>query len=142
METTTTLSIMERVLLLRRVPLLADLSPADLQRVAAIAVENDFTDGEAMCEQGEVGNEMYLIVSGEVRIVVEPEKEIARRMAGDVVGEMSLISGEVRMASVLAIGDVRTLCLDRMNFESLLRERPEVSLAVMRELCNRLKERT
>jgi CRP-like cAMP-binding protein len=145
METLTTLSTMERVLLLRCVPLLVDLSPADLQRVAAIAVEKDFIDGEIICEQGEAGDEMYLIVAGEVQIMVnsggQPEKEIARRAAGNVVGEMSLISGDTRMASVVSVGEVRTLCIDRLNFESLLRERPEVSLAVMRELCKRLKER-
>jgi len=128
------------------VPLLDGLSPSDLQRVAAIADEQDFMDGEMLCEQGEAGNEMYVIVAGEVRVVVnnegQPEKEIARRSIGDVVGEMSLISGEVRMASVIAVSDVRTLCLDRTNFESLLRERPEVSLAVMRELCDRLRELT
>ena len=144
METLTTLSMMERVLLMRRVPLLADLSPADLQRVATIATEDDFVDGEVICEQGEAGNEMYVIVSGEVRIVVnnggQSEKEIARRTAGDVVGEMSLISGDTRIASVIAVSDVRALCLDRLSFESLLRERPEVCLAVMRELCDRLKQ--
>jgi HEAT repeat protein len=146
METLTTLSTMERILLLRRVPLLIDLSPVDLQRVAAITTEQDFVEGELICEQGEVGNEMYVIISGEVRVVVnnngQPEKEIARRVAGNVVGEMSLISGDLRIASVVAASDVRTLCLDRSSFESLLRERPEVSLAVMRELCNRLRERT
>ncbi len=144
METLNALSIMERILLLRRVPLLADLSPTDLQRVAAIASEREFSDGEALCEQGETGNEMYVVVSGEVSVVVEsegqPEKEIARRIIGDVVGEMSLISGDARTASVIALGDVRTLCLDRLNFESLLRERPEVSLAVMKELCKRLNQ--
>jgi CRP-like cAMP-binding protein len=46
------------------------------------------------------------------------------------------------MASVIADGDVRVLSLDRLSFESLLRERPEVSLAVMRDLCHRLKEQT
>jgi HEAT repeat protein len=146
METSTTLSMMERILLLSRVPLLADLSPADLQRVAAIATENDFDEGEVICEQGETGNEMFVIISGEARIVVnndgQPEKEIARRVAGDVVGEMAIISGDTRIASVIAAGDVRTLCLDRLSFESLLRERPEVCLAVMRELCSRLKELT
>jgi len=145
METMTALSNMERILLLRRVPLLADLSPAELQSVAAIAMEQVFHDGEAICEQGETGDEMFVIVSGEARIVVRGsdgrEKEIARRAAGEVVGEMSLISGGTRMASVIASGDVRTLCLDRPHFESLLRERPEVSLAVMRELCKRLMEK-
>jgi NTE family protein len=89
---------------------------------------------------------MFVIVSGEVRIFIKNEdhheKEIARRAAGDVVGEMSIISGDARMASVVALGDARALRLDRLSFESLLRERPEVCLAVMRELCERLKERT
>ena len=145
METLTTLSSMERILLLRHVQLLADLTTADLQLVAAIATENNFSENEVICDQGEEGNEMFVIVSGKVRIVVknkdQPEKEIARRTVGDVVGEMSLISGGTRMASVIALGDVRTLCLDRLSFESLLRERPEVCIAVMRELCNRLRER-
>jgi len=143
METMTTLSSMDRVLLLRRVPLLEDLTPEELQRVAAISTDLDFEDGELICEQGEAGDQMYVIVSGEVRVAVkqaeQPEKEIARRGAGDVVGEMSIISGEPRVASVIAVGEVRSLCLDRLNFESLLRERPEISLAVMRELCKRIK---
>ena len=144
MEPLTTLSIMDRVLWLRRVPLLADLSPADLQRITSISTELDFLDGDVICEQDEPGDEMYVIISGDVRVVVshngESEKEIAHRKAGDVVGEMSLISGDPRIASVIAVGDVRTLCLDRLSFESLLRERPEVSMAVMRELCKRLKQ--
>jgi hypothetical protein len=144
METLTTLSIMERILFLRRVPLLTALNPTDLQRVAAIATELDFVDGESLCEQGETGNEMFVIVLGEVRVVVHSEEhaenEIARRGAGDVVGEMSLISGDTRIASVIAAGEVRALCIDRLNFESLLRERPEVSLEIMRELCQRVKE--
>ncbi len=144
MEPLTTLSIMDRVLLLRRVPLLADLSPVDLQRVAAISTELDFLDGDVICEQGEPGDELYVIISGEVRVVVshagQPEKEIAHRVAGEVVGEMSIISGDTRVASLIATGDVHILCLDRLSFESLLRERPEVCMAVMRELCKRLKQ--
>ena len=144
MEPLTSLSIMDRVLILRRVPLLTDLAPADLKRVAAISTELDFSDGDMICEQGEPGDELYVIASGEVRVLVnhpgQPEKEIAHRVAGEVVGEMSIISGDMRAASVSATGDVHIICLDRLSFESLLRERPEVSMAVMRELCNRLKQ--
>jgi HEAT repeat protein len=143
MEDLKTLSSMERVLLLRCVPLLEDLTPEELQRVAAISTDQDFEDGEKICEQGETGDLMFVIISGEARVVVtqagQPEKEIARRAAGDVVGEMSIISGEPRLASVISVGDVHTLCLERLHFESLLRERPEISLAVMRELCKRIK---
>jgi HEAT repeat protein len=146
MDTITTLSIMERILLLRRVSLLADLSPADLKRVAAIATEHHFLGGEIIFEQDEPGDEMYVVVSGEVRVLVRSDghhdKEVARRKAGETVGEMSVISGSLRSATLVAIGDVHLLCLDQKSFEGLLRERPEVSLAVMRMLCERLRQAT
>lgn len=144
MDALVNLTLMDRVLWLRRVPLLADLTPSDLQRVAAISSELVFADGDLLGEQGEAGEEMFVILSGEVRVLVnsssQARKEIARRVSGDVVGEMSIISGDARTASLVASGEVRVLCLDRQSFESLLRERPEVSMAVMRELCHRLQQ--
>jgi len=146
MDTIVTLSVMERILLLRRVPLLADLSPADLKRVAAIATEQHYLDGEIIFEQDEPGDEMYVVVSGEVRVLVEDgetgRREVARRKVGETVGEMSVISGSLRSATLAAAGDVHLLCLDQKSFEGLLRERPEVSLAVMRMLCDRLRQAT
>lgn len=146
MDTTATLSIMERILLLRRVPLLADLSPSDLKRVAAIATEHHFFDGEIIFEQDEPGDEMYVLVAGEVRVLVDNgsdhKREVARRKTGETVGEMSVISGNLRSASLVAAGDVHLLCLDQKSFEGILRERPEVSLAVMRMLCERLRQVT
>lgn len=145
MDTRTSLPIMERVLLLRRVPLLADLTPSDLQRVASLATEHHIDADEVLFEQGDMGEEMFVIVHGHVRIMIgqaEGEKEFARRGVGEVIGEMSLISGDPRGASVIAAEEAHLLCLDRKNFEGLLRERSEVGLAVMRVLCARLKEAT
>ncbi len=145
MDTLATLSLMERILFLRRVPLFADLSPADLKQVAAIASELAYPDGEGIARQGDPGDEMYVIVSGEVRVLSAPgdgkEVEVARRRTGDIVGEMAIISREPRMASLVAAGDVRALVIDQKQFEGLLRERPETCLAVMRVLCARLKEK-
>jgi HEAT repeat protein len=144
MDTIATLSVMERILWLRRVPLLATLSPTDLKRVAAIASEHHFLDGEIIFEQDEPGDEMYVVVSGEVRVLVSSEgkgdREVARRKSGETVGEMSVISGSLRSATLAAAGDVHLLCLDQKSFEGLLRERSEVSLAVMRMLCERLRQ--
>jgi hypothetical protein len=140
-DTLATLSVMERILFLRRVPLFGDLAPADLKQVAALAAEQAFTDGEVIAEQGEAGEEMFVIVAGEVRVLVGGA-EVARRGRGDIVGEMAIISQEPRVATLAAAGEVRTLCLDRPSFEGLLRERPDVSLAVMRVLCARLREAT
>ncbi len=143
MDTLATLSLMERILFMRHVPLFADLPPADLKQVAAIANECLFEDAEVLALEGEPGNEMHIVVSGEVRVVLgkdDQEREIARRKSGDYVGEMAIISQEPRMASLITAGQVRTLCIDQKSFEAILRERPETGLAVMRVLCQRLKE--
>lgn len=145
MENLAALSIMERILFFKRVPLFANLAPTDLKQLATIAQEEAFTDGALIAEQGDAGDMMYIITSGEVRVISikgGEETEVARRGAGDYVGEMALISREPRIASLVAAGDVCALCIDQKSFEALLRDRPDVSLAVIRVLCERLKEAT
>jgi HEAT repeat protein len=143
MENIPTLSLMERILFLKRVPLFANFSPADLKQVAAISQEASFSDGTAIVRQGEEGDVMFIVVSGEVLVsATQGHREIvlARRKPGEYVGEMALISKEPRIATLTAIGNVHTLCIDQKSFESLLRDRPDVSLAVIQILCKRLKE--
>ena len=141
-ETLTTLPMMERVLFLRRVPLFADLPPHDLLPIAAIASEHSFADADTIAEQGEPGDEMHIIVSGYVMVIIREtdghQEVLAVRSAGDVIGEMAVITGGARMASLAAKGDVRLLSIERRQFESVLRERPETALALMRILCERL----
>lgn len=143
MDSSTTLSLMDRILFLKRVPLFAALSPTDLKQVAAIATEETFTDGEVIAEQGEPGDAMFVIVSGEVRVCIrtnDKDTEVARRMSGDFVGELAIINREPRNATLIASGEVRTLCIDHKNFEGLIRERPEVSMVIIQVLSRRLKE--
>lgn len=138
-----TMTRIELVLQLRKVPLLAALAPSDLDRVSRIAEERAFADGEAIGIQGEVGEELHIVVSGTVRVLAERDDgavEIARRGSGDVVGEMSIITREPRVASLVADGDVRTVRLGQREFESMLRERPDLALAVMRVLADRLRD--
>ncbi len=140
-----TLSEMERVLFLRKVPLFAELSPRDLSRIATIAEEATYTAGETIAGQGEPGEELHIVVEGEVRVLREApggseEAELARRTSGEVVGEMALITQDPRMASLVAAGDVRTLRVGRTAFEGVLRERPETAIAVIRVLSQRLVE--
>jgi CRP-like cAMP-binding protein len=120
------------------------LTPVDLKHVAASATEHLYPDREVIAEQGEVGDEMHIVVSGEIRVLLgserEPPVEVAKRRPGDCVGEMAIVSEEPRMASLVAEGDVRTLSIDRHRFQRILKERPEASLAVMRVLCERLRE--
>ena len=143
MENIATLSLMERILFLKRVPLFEALSPADLKQVAAIAQEESFSDGALLAREGDVGDVMFILVSGEVSVTSTrdgKEVELARRKKGEYVGEMALISKEPRIATMTTVGNVRALSIDQKSFESLLRDRPDVSLAVIRILCERLKE--
>jgi HEAT repeat protein len=143
MDSITTLSLMDRILFLKRVPLFAALSPTDLKQVAAIATEETFSDGEVIAEQGEQGDAMFVIVSGEVSVCIDSDgrsAEVARRSRGEFVGELSIINREPRNATLIASGEVRTLCIDQKNFEGLIRERPEVSVVIIQVLSRRLKE--
>lgn len=137
------LSLMERVLFLRKVPLFADLSPPDLERVARLAEDHGYTDDEVIAAEGEIGDDLHIVVEGTIRVVRDrdgAEQELARRTTGDVVGEMSIVTQEPRIASLVADGPVRTVTLGHREFESMLRERPSIALAVMRVLAHRVAE--
>jgi hypothetical protein len=139
METLAILPTMERILFFRHVPLFADLPPADLKQVAAIAGEQIYADGTYIAREGDVGEELLVIVTGEVRVVTGG-REIARRTRGDYVGEMAVLDGEPRSASLIAAGQVRALRVGRRELETIMRERPETSLAMLVVLTRRLRE--
>jgi len=144
MESVKTLSAVERVLFLRRVRLFADLPPDDLRQIASVAEEMTFDDGATLARQGEPGDMLFIIVSGGIMVTTANEAgkqvELSRRQPGEYVGEMSIIGNELRMATLTAIGAVRTLSISQKQFREILRLRPEVALAVMAGLSQRLRE--
>jgi HEAT repeat protein len=141
----TSMSPMERVLALRTIPLFEELSTADLRRLADIADERAFAEGEVISSEGEMGDELHLVLAGTVAVTRGSggsASVVARRGPGDVVGEMSIITRSPRVASLVAEGDVRTIRIGRQDFESMIRERPDLSLAMMRVLAERLGAET
>jgi hypothetical protein len=139
-KTLPTLPLMERVMFLRKVALFEELAPSDLKQVAAIANERVYPDASKLVKQGDSGDELYIIVSGKVRVLTDGQP-VAVRSAGDVVGEMAILTREPRMATLVADGDVRVLCVEQRQFEVMLRDRPEIGLAVIKTLAQRLRER-
>jgi CRP-like cAMP-binding protein len=145
METLPTLSLVERTLLLKDISLFSDLSLDDLVQIAQTAQERWFTHGMALCQEGEMGDELFIVAAGQVRVTRQAGDqtlELATRPVGEVIGEMSIIESVPRSASVTALGEVRTLVIRSEMFKAILRQRPEVSLAVMRVLSRRLRERS
>ena len=145
MDTLKTVSILERVLLLREVPIFADLSPEDLELVANIAREEWYPQNTVIIQQGEEGNVMFVIVEGRldvVRTADGAEQLLAQRGPGDFVGEMAVIESAPRLATLRTNSDVRVLAIDGETFKGILRERPDVSFAVLRNVSLRLREMT
>ena len=95
------------------------------EEIAAACVLADYTNGEAIVRQGEPGQSMFLVARGEVSVVIEPgREEVARIAAGGYFGEMSLLTGEPRTATVLAAGDVSVIELSADLFRRFGAEYP------------------
>lgn len=144
METLQTVSLVERIMLLREVPLFASLSPEDLKQVAEIAHEHWYNRGDIICREGEAGHELYVIVTGNVSIIKASNgtsKFLGIRRAGEFIGEMAILDSMARMATVRAEEDTRTLVIEGELFKAILKDRPDVSFTVARELSRRLRER-
>jgi CRP-like cAMP-binding protein len=67
-------------------------------------------------------------------------RQVAVRGIGDCVGEMAILTREPRSATLIAESEVRVLCVERRDFQAMLRDRPEIALAVVRTLAHRLRE--
>ena len=98
--------------------------------------------GETLMRQGETGEELYLLVSGRLRVYIEEDdqRRIVREVSrGEVVGEMSLIADAPRSATVVAIRDSVLVSLGKEDFEQLQATSPQVTLALTRQIIERLR---
>lgn len=142
-ETVDTLSMMEKILCLRQVPAFRDLDPDDLHQVAKIAQEKWIPEGDFLCREDEIDDELFVVVTGEVRVTKRDEdgneKFIRTLGEGAHVGELAIICRQPRSASVTAVaGDVQVLMISGQAFDAILRDRPEVSRAMLASLARRL----
>ncbi|MFK7993398.1 MAG: cyclic nucleotide-binding domain-containing protein [Granulosicoccus sp.] len=135
-----------RIGLLKKVALFSTLHRVDLTQIARHSVERHYTAGQVLAKQGQSGDELFIIASGEisVRSITEDgnEIEVARRGAGDYVGELALLHEQSRMASLVAVSEVLVLTIDQAKFQRILRARPQTGQAITRTLVKRLSEAT
>jgi HEAT repeat protein len=143
MKTLKTLSTLDRVLLLREVPIFTGLSPEDLEKIAEIAEEQLYLDQSLLCREGEPGHTLFIIASGIVDVLKksgDSEKILASRTTGEFVGEMAILESGPRSATLRARGGVRTLVIDGNSFQTILLDRPQVAVSVMRRMSTRIRE--
>ncbi len=123
---------------LRSVPLFSAMSDKDLRRLLDIAKEVRHDDGQAVVEEDHTAIGFHLILDGSAEAAVGGETKTAMG-PGDYFGEMSLIDGKPRSATVTAKGELRTLVIPSWTFNHILDEHPEMMRALMVELCARLR---
>ncbi len=131
--------------LLRRVPLFAGLSDADLSGIAERMTPRKLTVGETLFVRGEPGSALYVIVRGTVRVLLPSAKPgmkpvvLEQLDAGEFVGEMALIDSAPRMASVDSPGGAELLELTRDNFLLQLDGSPRIGIAMLAIMSKRLR---
>jgi CRP/FNR family transcriptional regulator, cyclic AMP receptor protein len=127
-----------RVDLLRTVALFDGIDGDGLARIADRAIEVDFPAERTIVRQGEVGTGFFLVVSGRAR-VVRDGATIAELGPGDFFGELSLLDGEPRIATVTAEVPTTCLALASWEFETLLEAEPRLAIAILRGVARRLR---
>lgn len=124
---------------LKSVPLLANCTRRQLRAVARIAEVYEAPPGTVLTRTGEPGEEFFLIIDGRVRVEVSPRKRSGLG-PGEFFGEMSLLDGEPRSATVIADTPVRLLVINRRDFSRLLSEVPDLTRSLLAVLSRRLRQ--
>jgi CRP/FNR family cyclic AMP-dependent transcriptional regulator len=128
---------------LRSVPLFASLDDTAAKDLRALLKEKEVSSKTRLFRHGDKGDAMYLIESGRVRIFIQDEEKndvtLAELAQGDFFGEMSLIDGRQRSADAQVIEDGRLAILSRDSFLAFVRKNPDVALAMLNALTERLR---
>jgi CRP-like cAMP-binding protein len=137
---------------LRGVPLFAELEPDDLLDLAELSREEEFSPGALLCEQDRSDSgDLFVILSGSASVLVAsgvpgatPETEVATLGRGEVVGELALVDGSPRSATVRARNEtpLRVLRIPARSFRERLLPRGRVSRSLLLTLTRRLRALT
>ena len=123
---------------LEQVPLFEHLSKRHLRRVAGLATTKRFAPGSSILRAGDRGDAFYVLLDGEAR--AQPRTgRLVKLGPGDFFGEMALLDGSPRSASVEAVTEVLTMRVGRSAFAKLLRQEPAISGALLVGLANRVR---
>ncbi len=104
-----------------------------------------FEANEAICQIGDPGDRMYIIISGEVKVAIREspeaeEKIVAKLISGDYFGEMALFTGEPRSASVITTEPSEMFILHKADFDVIIERYPSISLSMSKIMSQRLRD--
>jgi CRP-like cAMP-binding protein len=135
-------SLNEEVDLLRNIPLFANLEPSKLKLLAFTSERVSYEPGQELFHQGDDGDAAYIIIGGEADIIIETDSgpfTVATFKRNDIVGEIAILCDVPRTATVQAKKKLETLVISKELFYRLILEFPQIAVAIMRELAQRLE---
>lgn len=127
---------------LKSVPMFRRMSPEALEHLAEIAQVRVVPKGEVVMRQGEPGSEMCVLLHGALRVsAVSEGHDLVLSVAGpgEVLGEMALLDGHPRSATVSALDKCQVLSIDRDTFLGLLREQPDIAISLLVCMTQRVR---
>jgi len=134
---------MERLLALREVPLFAHLRLDQLESIHRAMRDEEYVRGEIVVREGEPGSQLYLLLEGEVDVVVDhglpSERRVNQLAAVSWFGEMAVLDDETRTATIVVTKDARLASLAGERLKELILAMPEISFEIFRELIARVR---
>jgi CRP-like cAMP-binding protein len=126
-----------KVELLKKVPLFAGCSKAELRELAKSADELDLREGTVLTREGRPGREFFVLIDGTVQ-VTKNGKEVASLKGGDWLGEIALLTDQPRTATVTATSPVDVLVITDRRFRNVVETMPSIALKVLSRVSDRL----
>jgi CRP/FNR family cyclic AMP-dependent transcriptional regulator len=136
--------LFDRLLMLKQSPVFSLVPTDDLRQVAQALEEQKFFSGDRIFAINDQGDNLYILVSGQVGISIDPDPAsrnfIVTLGPGDCFGEMNLLDDKPRSATAHVIEDTVVLSLDKSRLRGLILSYPEISIGMLRSLSLRLRE--
>lgn len=139
------LSTTDKMLFLRRVSIFSGMTLEQLRVLSTHLEAQHFLRGEVIFHQGDFSQDLYIVASGSIRIVIDygmaTERTINTLGVGAFFGEMAIFEGEPRSATALAEDEAELLVLGPDKFKQTIYQKPDMAFEIFRELSERLRRR-
>ncbi len=124
--------------LLAPVPLFEGLSKRQLKKVADVAEAVDYMAGHSIVKEGDIGDSFFVVLVGQAKVTVKG-RTVNRSLPGDHFGEISLLDGGPRTASVISETPMTMVMIERSNFLKVLLEDPQIAITLMESLARMIR---
>src|SRR5690606_33733773 len=136
------MSIEDEIKTLQQIPMFRDLEASKLKLMAFAGQRITCRQGELLFDEGDAPDAVYVILDGEVDVIRSGdagEVLLARLGRNELIGEIGVLCSQCRNARIAAHSDVQALRIDKMTFMQIVQQVPQVDMAIIRELSERLE---